>query len=499
MWKKFSNRFARSLTTRIFAITALILAVACGVTYAFIAWATPIYYISIVNEELYERTWNLVNSLQETTLQDCGPLIDEFILSTGAGISLFDEKGNYVELPVSVAISSAFITEDEGALRVGQAEVMSLVDTDTVVSVTSEVRAYTFCFADSAAAYTLMVDPIMTTVNQAEQALGKVLPYLILVVLGISLLGAIVYSRYITKPILRLNDISRKMTGMDFTWRCKERRRDEIGMLGRNLDEMADKLSAALSELKAANEKLQRDIDRERELERQRASFFSAVSHELKTPVTILKGQLSGMLAGVDVYKDRDKYLLRSLAVTNRMETLVQEILVISRMERADFTMKSELVNLSDLVLAQGEQAADLAYQRGQEFDVQVSPNVMVTGEAALLGRALSNLMSNATLYSPEGAAIRIRLLLIDGAPVLTVENSGAHIPEQDLPRLFEAFYRVEASRNRESGGSGLGLYIVKNILDRHGATCEITNYSDGVLVVVTFPKHRADLDVVHE
>ncbi len=490
VWKKLISRFARSLTTRIFVVTALILASACGVTYLFIAWTTPIYYISIVNDELADRTLDLTGDLQGTTLEDCGPVIDEFMLNTGADVTVFDSHENYVVLPTSVSVSVDYASDHGSALAASQAETIA-TDGDwenSFVSTTSEAQAVSFSFLDSSEEYTLVVLPGMTAVNQTEQALGKVLPYLALVVLVISLLGAVFYSRYITRPILRLSGISQRMANLDFTWKCKERRTDEIGVLGKNLDEMSDRLSTALDELQEANDMLRKDIDCERELERQRTTFFSAASHELKTPITILKGQLSGMLAGVDVYRDRDKYLVRSLAVTNRMESLVQEMMVISRMERAGFVLKQETVNLSAAVTAQGEQIVDLAQQKNQILDVQVAPGVTVFGETALLGRALANLFTNAILYSPKGAAVRVRLFQMDGAPVLTVENGGAHIPEQELPRLFEAFYRVEASRNRESGGSGLGLYLVKMILDRHSATCEISNFSDGVVVLVKFP-----------
>ena len=118
---------------------------------------------------------------------------------------------------------------------------------------------------------------------------------------------------------------------------------DEIGKLGRSLDELARRLDTALTDLENANQALRSEVERERDLERQRMAFFHAASHELKTPVTILKGQLSGMLERVGVYRDRDKYLLRSLQVTGRMENLVQEMLAISRMESGSGAVKREV------------------------------------------------------------------------------------------------------------------------------------------------------------
>ena len=139
-----------------------------------------------------------------------------------------------------------------------------------------------------------------------------------------------------------MSGIAGKMAELDFHWECGERRRDEIGKLGRSLDQMARRLSTALTDLESANLALRGEVERERELDRQRMAFFSAASHELKTPVTILKGQLSGMLEGVGVYQDRDKYLLRSLQVTGRMENLMREMLAISRMESGSAAVKRE-------------------------------------------------------------------------------------------------------------------------------------------------------------
>ena len=165
------------------------------------------------------------------------------------------------------------------------------------------------------------------------------------------------------------------------------------------------RLAAALTELESANQALRGEVERERELDRQRMAFFSAASHELKTPVTILKGQLSGMLEGVGVYQDRDKYLLRSLQVTGRMENLVRgDAGHLPDGDAACGRCKREPVDLSALMERQLALDAELLEQRGQRLVSELTPGVTVTGDAALLGKAVGNLLSNASLYSPEGA-----------------------------------------------------------------------------------------------
>ena len=499
MWQK---KLSESLTARVFLITLLILLSAGAVTFGLIAWATPSTYTAVVTDDLTVQVDQLVDQLAGTEEQSCGPLLDQFIRTSGAEAMLVGPDGRIADTGSQLAVQSVYedsslvITSVQGDSTVTYDAGTSHTD-DTVAvtmseqaTITAEVR-----FAGQEDSYTLYVTPRMEAENLAVRALAQMAPWILLVLLVFSLLCALVYSRYITRPIVRLSGIAGKMAQLDFQWESGEKRGDEIGRLGRSLDQMARKLSAALTDLEGANRALRGEVERERELDRQRMAFFNAASHELKTPVTILKGQLSGMLEGVGVYQDRDRYLLRSLQTTGRMENLIGEMLAISRMESGAAALRQETVDLSALVAGQLQQDGELFRQREQELVSALTPGVLVTGDPSLLGRAVGNLLSNASLYSPQGARIRVWCGLRDGRPALTVENTGARIPEEALPHLFEAFYRTENSRNRSTGGSGLGLYLVKMILDRHGAECAIENTEDGVKVTAQFlPCHSPGL-----
>ena len=496
------RKLSESLTARVFLITLLILLSAGAVTFGLIAWATPSTYTAVVTDDLTAQVDQLVDQLDGTEEQSCGPLLDQFIRISGAEAMLVGPDGRIADTGSQLAVqpvyedSSLVITSVQGDSTVTYDAGTSHTD-DTVAvtmseqaTITAEVR-----FAGQEDSYTLYVTPRMEAENLAVRALAQMAPWILLVLLIFSLLCALVYSRYITRPIVRLSGIAGKMAQLDFQWESGEKRRDEIGRLGRSLDQMARKLSAALTDLEGANRALRGEVERERELDRQRMAFFNAASHELKTPVTILKGQLSGMLEGVGVYQDRDKYLLRSLQTTGRMENLIGEMLAISRMESGAAALRQETVDLSALTAERLQQDGELFRQREQELVSALTPGVLVTGDPSLLGRAVGNLLSNAALYSPQRARIRVWCGLRDGRPALTVENTGARIPEEALPHLFEAFYRTENSRNRSTGGSGLGLYLVKMILDRHGAECAIENTKDGVKVTAQFlPCHSPGL-----
>ena len=487
------KRIAESLTARIFLITAGILLSAGVITFSFIAWASPSTYTAVVNDDLTAQVDALAGKLADTSPEDCGALLDEFVLASGANVMLMGPDGQLVDtgarLTVQAVYEATVVTTSEPQstvnyhsqeIRKGDAVAVTLSEQATI---TAEVT-----FAGRSESYTLYVTPRVEAENLAVRVLVQIAPWLLLVLLVFSLLGAFFYSRYITRPIVRMSGIAGRMAELDFHWVCGEKRRDEIGKLGRSLDRLACRLDAALTDLESANRALQGEVERERELDRQRMAFFNAASHELKTPVTILKGQLSGMLEGVGVYRDRDRYLLRSLQVTGRMEALVREMLAISRMESGAAELKRAPVELAALLERQLALDAPLLEQRGQRLVRALAPGVTVLGDASLLGKAVGNLLSNAALHSPEKAEIRVWCGRLDGRPALRVENTGAQISKEALPHLFEAFYRAEGSRNRASGGSGLGLYLVRAILDRHGAACTLENTKDGVQAEVIFP-----------
>lgn len=494
------KKLGESLTIRIFFLTSFILLCAGAITFALIAWATPSTYTSVVNDNLQKQVDALVKQLNQTNFQDCGPILDEFIRTSRTDLLLLTADGALAETGSELSIQSIH-KDDNITVSADDADKSNDISTSWGVQIAEGTEDITtvatlqqyaiiadVSFADQTEVYGLYVTPHAEEENLAVWALIQMAPWILLILLVFSLLCAVVYSRYITRPIVRMSNIAKRMAEMDFQWKCEERRHDEIGVLSRSLNQMAKRLSGALTELEAANQTLLREMEHERELDHQRMTFFSAASHELKTPITILKGQLTGMLEGIDVYQDRDKYLLRSLQVTGRMENLIQEMLTISRMETGTATIKRESLMLSTLIKRQLTLDSELLKQHEQYLTTQLNSKIIVTGDASLLSKVIENLLSNAILYSPKGAEIRVWCGIKQSRPAFTIENTGVHIHDDALPHLFEAFYREENSRNRSTGGSGLGLYLVQMILNRHSASCTIENIDDGVRVTVLFP-----------
>lgn len=492
MWRKSP---AKSLNTRIFLTTFGILLLASALTFALVAWSTPTSYVSVVTDALDAQGLALAAQLNESSYEEAIALIQAFMRDMSADI--------YIAMPIedTGGDDTVIVTGEEFTQTISSEEILSGTQYSTNIYISeddgtpvpvkqggADTLSYTFTLAGDAGNYAIHLSPKPQDASLTLQALARVAPWLLLAMLVFSTLCAYLYSRIITRPIVRLSDVSQRMAELDFSWSGEQRREDEIGILGRNLTLLSTRLSDALDALNAANRALQQDIDRKDDLERQRLAFFSAVSHELKTPITILKGQLSGMLEGVDVYQDRDTYLAKALKVTGRMEALVQEILTIARMETGDASTQHVTLSLSALVQETLKGYQELIAQKALHLEQSLAPDAMILADRRLMGMALSNIISNAVLHTPEGSSLAVQTLTTREEAILHVTNSGVTIPDDALPHLFEAFYRVDPSRSRSGGGSGLGLYLVKLILQRHGARYALENTPQGVRFTLSLP-----------
>ena len=465
------KKIKSKLSIKVFLITLILMVVCCSVTYLCISHFAPYIYshdlaeVEELADMLSEELSHIPKEEVQYFIQGYNDILtkqydDEF------AFHLFQNSGN------EIALSD--LNEFTGN------KIDDYKSTDTT-------REYEISFADSTEAYILLLAKNTNKESQVVLALQKTLPILSVAILLVSVIAAFFYTWYMTKPIKKISKLSKQMADMDFSGLCPTNRTDEIGVLSHSLNDLSKKLAAALSELQEANQKLQADIDMERRLEKQRVEFFAAASHELKTPITIIKGQLQGMLYQVGRYKDRETYLAQSLEITDTLGKMVQELLTISRLDTPGYTCKKSNLNLSNFIIDRVTAFEDLFMQKDLTVEQSISPEIYILGDMQLLQKALDNLLGNAAAYSGAGNQVLIKLWKETETTTLTIENTGAHIPDEAISKLFEPFYRVDQSRNRQTGGTGLGLYIVKTILDLHGAKIEITNTIQGVIVSVQF------------
>lgn len=450
------KRIKSSLWLKIFLLLTTLLFAVSILLYGTIMAVMPASYKYALTSNYTEQVSRLIADLEHHDLDDATQKIYEFCINNNAGALL---SGNQT----SLSFGEGIFDEQQREQNVFQTASASL--------------------ALENGTYTLQITMSARAVNQLTETFWRLLPIVGIAVLTISLIASYFVTRLLTKPILEISDISKRLTTLDMTWRCDTSRTDEVGTLALNLNTMAARLDSTLKELSAANEKLQADIEQERRQEKLRVDFFRAVSHELKTPITVLKGELEGMIYQVGEYKDRDTHLRQSLRTVNDMELLVKEILSASRMAGSDFSLTLSDVDLSQLVRECCRKWQGAAEDREQRFQAEIEDGRTCQGDMALLQKAVSNIIGNAVAHSPSQAEISVTL----AGNILQVRNSGVSIDSANLEKIFEPFYRVDRSHNRNTGGSGLGLYIVKTILERHGFSFRMNSTDDEVCFTAIF------------
>mgnify|MGYP001852509562 FL=1 len=422
--------------------------------YAIVMKVMPNNYRSVTLSNYTEEIKNLVSELESESLEEGINEIYNFCIDYSANAEL---KGNDTIYRFGEA------TNEEG----------------TTQTISSGVT-----FIDSNENYILSLSVSEGTVNQIMVTFLKITPAILLLIFLISIISAQIISRVITKPVIDISYISKKLTKLDMTWRCNTSRTDEIGILANNLDTMAKRLNETLNELTVANKQLQKDIEKEKEREKLQTEFFRAVSHELKTPLTIIKGELEGMICEVGEYKDKKKYLKHSLKVANEMENLIKEILSIAMMKDENFKLNIKNLNLTNIIKKAYKKYQGIAEDKGIEIITDIQDDYEFTGDERLLENAISNVVGNAVMYSPKKAKVFIDFK----DKVMKIENTGIHIENEDLKQLFNPFFRVDKARGRNTVGSGLGLYIAKTIFDYHNISYKVENTARGVLFTIELP-----------
>ena len=465
------KKIKSKLSVKVFLITLILMVVCCSVTYLCISHFAPYIYshdlaeVEELADMLSEELSHIPKEEVQYFIQGYNDILTRQYDNEFA-FHLFQNSGKEIALPDINKFTGNKIDDYKSTDTTGE---------------------YEISFADSTETYILLLAKNTNKESQVVLALQKTLPILSVTILLVSVIAAFFYTWYMTKPIKKISKLSKQMADMDFSGLCPTNRTDEIGVLSHSLNDLSKKLAAALSDLQEANQKLQADIDMERRLEKQRVEFFAAASHELKTPITIIKGQLQGMLYQVGRYKDRETYLAQSLEITDTLGKMVQELLTISRLDTPGYTCKKSNLNLSNLINDRLTAFEDLFMQKDLTVEQSISPEVYILGDMQLLQKALDNLLGNAAAYSEAGNQIIVKLWEENEKVNLTIENTGAHIPDEAISKLFEPFYRIDQSRNRQTGGTGLGLYIVKTILNLHEAKIEVTNTLQGVIVSTQF------------
>ncbi|EJS47094.1 hypothetical protein ICG_05427 [Bacillus cereus BAG1X1-3] len=478
----------KRITYKLFMTTSLILLAFATLIYVTLYFFLPKFYEQYKTDQLQTGIEEIIDKSKDLTLQNAIPLVDEYAQKNNAVIYLQNNEGRLIYSPSIASLQSTV----QGSAIQGGTPAKGFIKTVPSSSLDNPRNSYEVSkpiqFQD--VNLTLVVFATFQPIDEASQVLVRFLPFISIIVLVIGLGSAYLYSRFITKPLIYINEGAQKMANLDFSEKIEVRSMDELGELSNSLNDLSINLQQAMFELQNANQQLKSDIEKEREIETKRREFFAIVAHELKTPLTVMKGYLEGMIYNIGPYQNRDQYLKKNHQIIESMEQLVREILSMSKLEQHTFKLQVEEVNLSKLVGTITKNLEFFASQKDIQIIKEVDSDIFVYTDCVLLEKACKNIIHNAIMYSPPNEKVYIKLSQESKQNHIEMQviNTGVEIKEENIQHIFEPFYRIEKSRNRNTGGSGLGLYIVKQIFESLFITYSMNNTKQGVQFLVTIP-----------
>ncbi|MEC2863645.1 two-component sensor histidine kinase [Bacillus thuringiensis serovar kyushuensis] len=317
-------------------------------------------------------------------------------------------------------------------------------------------------------------------VDEAVQMVQDYYIYIIAFVVVLIFLASFYYSKQIAKPLLKINDTTKKIAQLDFTEKIPITSKDEIGDLSKNINVLSNKLHSHIGQL-------EEDIEKERKLEKTRKEFISGVSHELKTPLSIMKSCISILKDGVAEHK-KEYYFQAMEREVDKMDTLILDMLELAKFESGTYKMKKDSFYIDTVI----EDICEHLSVEIEKKELRVHKNICSFEVIANQGRieqVIVNFITNAIRYTPNKEDIIISTIDEKDRIKVCIENKSTHIEEEQLDKIWDRFYRVDTARQRSQGGTGLGLAISKNILELHDTEYGAGNTEDGVLFYFYLPK----------
>ncbi len=321
------------------------------------------------------------------------------------------------------------------------------------------------------------------SMKENVQIFNRFMIYVVCGALIAAMVLMILIGNSLTKPILQIADIAKQMAELNFEVRYPVETTDEIGVLGNSINVLSETLESTISELKAANNELQNDIQDKIQIDEMRKEFLSNVSHELKTPIALIQGYAEGLQDNIsDDQESREFYCEVIIDEANKMNKMVKKLLTLNQIEFGKEQVTFERFDIVQVVQSVIQSASLLAEQKGARIILSEDyGSAYVWADEYMVEEVITNYISNAIHHVEGEKRIEVTIQQQEDKLRVSVFNTGQPIPEGELDKIWVKFYKVDKARTREYGGSGIGLSIVKAITDTMNQRCGVMNHDDGV------------------
>ena len=336
--------------------------------------------------------------------------------------------------------------------------------------------------------YNLYISIPAVPIEESVQISNQTLIIIGIIILLISLLIASYISKKFTAPIVQLNEITNKMARLDFSKKYRiADTDDEINELGKNINTMSDKLESTIKQLRENNLELEKDIEEKSKIDEMRKQFISDVSHELKTPIALIQGYAEGLIENVNTDDESRKFYAEViLDESNKMDTLVKQLLELMKLEYGKREFNNANFNIVELINEVIRKCNVMINENKIEIKFDSSKQVMVNADNFYIEQVITNYFTNAIKHTKEvnnekKIEIKIEENIEKGKIRVSVFNTGDNIPEEHLDKIWGRFYKEDTSRNRSDGGTGIGLALVKAIMNNYKNDYGAINRENGV------------------
>ena len=370
-------------------------------------------------------------------------------------------------------LSSTYILKD-----INEIKSKSIEENETKINVkvtTDEVNNISYMFLTGILdnGYVLYIRMPISPIEESVKISNTVLLMIGGITLVVAGIIASFISRKFTNPILQLNDIANKMAKLDFSKKYRiTDTEDEINELGRSINTMSDKLEATIKELQKNNIELEKDIEEKSKIDEMRKQFISDVSHELKTPIALIQGYAEGLIENVNSDEESRKFYAEViLDETNKMDKLVKQLLELMKLEYGKREFDNEKFNINELINEVLRKCSVMINEKNIKVYFENKEPIYVYADEFYMDQIITNYLTNAIKHAEEvekETKIEIKVEKVSNKIRVSVFNTGENIPEEDLQRIWGRFYKLDSSRNRQDGGSGIGLALVKAIMNNY-------------------------------
>lgn len=383
-------------------------------------------------------------------------------------------------------LSSTYILKD-----INEIKSKSIEENETKINVkvtTDEVNNVSYMFLTGILdnGYVLYIRMPISPIEESVKISNTVLLMIGGITLVVAGIIASFISRKFTNPILQLNDIANKMAKLDFSKKYRiTDTEDEINELGRSINTMSDKLESTIKELQKNNTELEKDIEEKSKIDEMRKQFISDVSHELKTPIALIQGYAEGLIENVNSDEESRKFYAEViLDETNKMDKLVKQLLELMKLEYGKREFDNEKFNINELINEVLRKCSVMINEKNIKVYFENKEPTYVYADEFYMDQIITNYLTNAIKHAEEvekETKIEIKVEKVSNKIRVSVFNTGENIPEEALQRIWGRFYKLDSSRNRQDGGSGIGLALVKAIMNNYQNEYGVKNKKNGV------------------